>query len=51
VISIDELRERKAKAIVADLDLGSYELKEGDVVLDHERGTAHRYEGGRLVLQ
>jgi hypothetical protein len=50
VVSINELRERRAKAI-ADLDLGSYQLQEGDVVLDHVRNTAHRFEGGRLVLQ
>jgi hypothetical protein len=50
VIAISELRERRAKAI-ADLDLGSYQLQEGDVVLDHERGTAYRFSGGRPVLQ
>jgi hypothetical protein len=33
------------------LDLGGYVLREGDEVIDHERGILHRHESGVLVLQ
>lgn len=51
IISIDELRERRAAKVAAlDPDLAGYALKEDDVVIDHQSGTQHRYQGGRLVL-
>jgi hypothetical protein len=45
------LQEKRASASVRIMHIvrGGYVLHEGDELIDHERGTVHRYEGGRLV--
>jgi hypothetical protein len=51
IVSIDELRERRAAKVAASLDpdFAGVELTEGCVLIDHVKGVSHRYERGRLV--
>jgi hypothetical protein len=51
IVSVREAPARVAAATLLDPDLGGIVLREGDEVIDHERGTVHRYEAGVLVLQ
>jgi hypothetical protein len=51
IVTVREAPARSVSAQALDPDLGGVVLRDGDVVIDHVRGTERRYEAGVLARQ